>query len=127
MSRPAAHTGFKERMDEKRSEPRLMCADLVIVFWREGENAGRQEAGVLENISVSGACVQCEIPVPKNSRVRLACGKSEFRGSVRFCYWRDHGYFIGIAFDADSKWSVAKFTPKHLLDPREVKPRRAGS
>jgi hypothetical protein len=59
--------------------------------------------------------------VPENVRVRLLCGKSEFRGLVRFCYWRDDGYFIGIAFDADSKWSKAKFTPEHLLDPREVK------
>jgi hypothetical protein len=37
---------------------------------------------------------------------------------------RDEGYFIGIAFDADSKWSKAKFKPEHLLDPRDVKPRR---
>jgi hypothetical protein len=29
-------------------------------------------------------------------------------------------------FDADSKWSMEKYKPRHLLDPREVKPGRAG-
>jgi len=53
--------------------------------------------------------------------VRVLCGKREFRGVVRSCYWRDDGYFVGIAFDADSRWSKAKYKPKHLLDPREVR------
>ena len=112
-------------MAEQRSEPRFLCADLVTLVWSDDAQRDHRETGVLENISTSGACVQCEVSVPENVRVRLRCGKTEFRGSVRFCYWRDDGYFVGIVFDADSKWSKAEFTPEHLLDPREVKSRRA--
>jgi hypothetical protein len=32
---------------------------------------------------------------------------------------------MGIAVDADSKWSKAKFMPEHLVDPRQVKSRPA--
>ena len=111
-------------MPEKRTEPRFLCSDLVLLRWSEGDLRGREETVVLENISASGACVQAEVPVIENSGVTLLCGSAEFHGYVRSCYLRDAGYFIGIAFDADSKWSKAKFQPEHLLDPRTVRPRK---
>jgi hypothetical protein len=114
-------------MADQRAEPRYLCSDLVTLYWQEGARGEHKEAAVLENISASGACVQAEISVPESTSVRLVCGNAEFHGCVRFCYWRDDGYFVGIAFDAHSKWSKAKFTPEHLLDPREVKPRPAKS
>jgi len=111
-------------MQERRAETRYLCSDLVRLLWSEERQRERDETVVLENISASGACVQAEFPVDENTRVRLVCRKQEFRGYVRSCYWRDDGYFLGIAFDADSQWSKAKFKPEHLLDPGEVKPRR---
>jgi hypothetical protein len=112
---------------EKRAEPRFLCSDLVMLRWSDEARAERQEAVVLENISTSGACVQAEVPVAESARVSLVCGKAEFHGYVRSCYLRDDGYFIGIAFDEDSKWSKSKFLPEHLLDPRTVRPRKTAS
>jgi hypothetical protein len=109
-------------MADRRAEPRYLCSDLVTLCWKEGADE-RRDTVVLENISASGACVQAEISVPESANVRLVCGKAELHGCVRSCYWRDDGYFIGIAFDAHSRWSKAKFKPEHLLDPSEVKPR----
>ena len=111
-------------MEDQRAEPRYLCSHLVTLCWQEGAQGERCETVVLENISASGACVQAEVSTPNDAGVRLVCGKAEFHGGVRFCYRRDDGYFIGIAFDTDSKWSKAKFEPEHLLDPSEVKPRR---
>ncbi|HXI42587.1 MAG TPA: hypothetical protein VNH83_21570 [Bryobacteraceae bacterium] len=111
-------------MQERRVETRYLCSDLVQLRWSEGPQKEREETVVLENISASGACVQAENPVAENTRVQLVCGKQEFHGYVRSCYWRDDGYFLGIAFDQGSKWSKSKFKPEHLLDPAEVKPRR---
>jgi hypothetical protein len=108
---------------EKRAEPRFLCSDLVTLRWSDDERP-REETVVLENISTSGACVQAEVPVTENAVVALLCGSAEFRGYVRSCYLRDAGYFIGIAFHADSKWSKARFQPEHMLDPRTVRPRK---
>jgi hypothetical protein len=110
-------------MQERRAEIRYLCSHLVRLLWSEGPAGGGDETVVLENISASGACVQAEVSLAGNTRVRLICGRQEFHGYVRSCYWRDDGYFIGIAFDANSKWSKARFKPEHLLDPSEVKPR----
>jgi len=109
---------------EKRAEPRFLCSDLVMLRWSDDERRRRAETVVLENISTSGACVQADVPVTEGADVTLVCGSAEFHGYVRSCYLRDEGYFVGIEFDADSKWSKAKFQPEHLLDPRTVRPRK---
>ena len=114
-------------MPEKRAEPRFLCSDLVTLQWSDEARRRREETVVLENISASGACVQAEVAVTESASVTLVCGKAEFRGHVRSCYLRDDGYFIGIAFDADSKWSRAKFQPEHLVDPRTIRPRKLAS
>ncbi|SRR5579863_4970076 len=114
-------------MQEKRAEPRFLCSDLVTLRWPEESGCEREETVVLENISTSGACVQAEVPIAESAVVTLLCGEAQLRGFVRSCYRRDEGYFIGIAFDANSKWSKAKFQPEHLLDPRAVRPRKLTS
>lgn len=111
----------------QRSEVRFLCADLVKLRWIEGREREQEQVVVLENISVSGACVQSEVAIPENARVKLDCRKQEFRGRVRSCYFRDDAYFVDIEFDADSRWSKEKFTPEHLLDPRKIKPRRSSN
>lgn len=114
-------------MAEKRAEPRYLCSDLVTLRWSDEARRRREATVVLENISTSGACVQAEVPVAESAEVTLLCGTAEFHGYVRSCYLRDNGYFIGIAFDADSKWSKSKFQPEHLLDPRTVRPSKLAS
>src|SRR5205807_4869952 len=91
-------------MPERRTEPRFLCSDLVKLRWRGARN-DHSETVVLENISASGASVQSETSILEGTEVRMTCGKREFRGIVRSCYWRDDGYLVGIAFDAGSKWS----------------------
>jgi hypothetical protein len=112
-------------MPERRAEPRFLCSDLVTLRWRDESRHDHSETVVLENISASGASVQSENSISEGTNVTMICGKSEFRGVVQSCYWRDDGYFIGIVFDADSTWSKAKYKPKHLLDPRTVRSSRA--
>lgn len=111
-------------MPEKRAEPRYLCSDLVTLRWSPEQGGERRETVVLENISVSGACVQAEVPVSEGLEVRLQCGQAVFQGCVRSCYLRDDGYFVGIAFDEGSKWSKAQFQPEHLIDPSTIKPRK---
>lgn len=107
-------------MNKRRDETRYLSSHLVMLRWTDELRVERKETCVLENISVSGACVQCEVKVNWGTQVHLLTAKQRFRGRVRYCYWRDSGYFLGIEFDADSKWSRLEFEPEHLLDPGEV-------
>ena len=107
-------------MDKRRSETRYLCSHLVTLRWSDERGVEREETAVLENISASGASVQSEVRINWGTRIHLLAAKQQFRGTVRYCYWRDAGYFVGIEFDPDSQWSRSKFEPEHLIDPGEA-------
>ncbi len=107
-------------MGERRLEPRMLCADLIDVRWTDRSGRGRKALANLEDISLSGACLQMDTPVPHNTMVRIAHPKIELEGRVRYCIFRETGYFIGVQFEPGCKWRQQKFRPKHLLDPRQL-------
>ena len=109
-------------MGDETSESRYLCSDLV----KLALEGAQPVTVILENISASDACVQSDDVVPEGARVELICRDTRLTGAVRSCLRQDDAYFVDIVFDADSKWSMEKYKPQHLLDPREVKPRSVG-
>jgi hypothetical protein len=104
-------------MTNRRSELRMMCADMVEVCWKERSGKLHKATALLEDISSSGACLQFESPVPLGVEMRWVVPRKEFKGSVRYCVYREIGYFVGVEFAPSSRWSKASFTPQHMLDP----------
>jgi len=102
--------------DERRSEARLLCADMMTIRWKDPAGYPRKATALLEDISRSGACLQLEGPVPLGTGLEMDCGKRHLSGSVRYCVYREIGYFVGVEFTAGSQWSVKQFRPQHLLD-----------
>jgi hypothetical protein len=64
-----------------------------------------------------------ETPVQVNSRVAVKHSKGELSGRVRYCVFREIGYFVGVEFDPGSEWNTRSFRPMHLLDPRRLQSR----
>lgn len=110
----------KRAMQERRSEARLLCADLVQVCWKDRQGKKHEASALLEDISVSGACLQTEVPVPTGVPVRWGISRREFTGTVRYCEYREIGYFVGVELDSESKWSRRVFKPQHLFDIRRL-------
>ena len=108
-------------MNDRRSEQRLLCSQLVV--FRLGEPTGSAEShqAILEDISAGGACVQLNDPVPVDVAGELVVSGRRLRGTIRYCEFREIGYFVGIEFDPGVRWSEENFRPEHLLDPRTVK------
>ncbi len=107
---------------ERRSEPRLWCSDLVQVWVKDTTRNRwmRRGTGVLEDISPSGACVQLEAPVPSSTLIRVKHPQWKVEGEVRYCMYRDEGYFVGVQLAAEFRWNKDDFEPKHLLDPQKI-------
>jgi hypothetical protein len=105
-------------MFDKRLEARMLCADLMDVHWRDKSGRARKALANLEDISLTGACLQLDMPIPLETALRIAHPKSEFQGRVRYCVFRETGYFIGVEFEPGCRWSRSRFRPKHMLDPR---------
>jgi len=107
-------------MMDRRIEPRLLCADLVDVQWKDQTGRVRRSVANLEDISLSGACLQVDRPVPLGTPYRITYTKGVLVGKVKYCVFREIGYFLGIEFEAGSRWSRSDFRPQHLLDPRHL-------
>lgn len=103
-------------MTNRRSELRMMCADMVEVCWNERSGKLRSATALLEDISTLGACLQLEMPVPLGVEIRWMSPRQEFKGCVRYCVYREIGYFVGLQFAAETKWSRKEFQPEHMLD-----------
>lgn len=107
-------------MAEKRIEPRLMCADLVDIEWRDANGRVQRTVANLEDISAIGACLQVESEIPLRTTIRMTAMNNELVGEVRYCVFREYGYFLGIQFEPGVKWNSRAFKPLHLFDPRRL-------
>ena len=114
-------------MLERRWERRLLCADLVQVEWQDETGQTCRLTALLEDISPSGACLQTDSPIPVNAALRLRHGKSELEGTVSYCSYHEIGYFTGVTFTPNQRWSERMFRPKHLVDPVKLKTTELGS
>jgi hypothetical protein len=107
-------------MDERRTEVRMLCADMLEVVWKEPSGRFRTATALLEDISASGACLQMENRVPLGVKIEWKSPKQEFTGVVRYCNYREIGYFVGVEFHPGSRWSKQAFKPQHLLDLKKL-------
>ncbi|MCC7234309.1 MAG: PilZ domain-containing protein [Bryobacterales bacterium] len=107
-------------MKERRTETRLLCADLVEVEWKDKSGRKRRSVANLEDISQSGACLQLDLSIPLQTAVRIRYGRGDLDGKVRYCVYREIGYFLGIEFAPGQKWTERSFKPLHLFDPRRM-------
>ena len=112
-------------MLDRRSETRMMCADMVEVQWKEDSGKVCTCTGLLEDISPSGACLQLDSPLALDKALFIQYRKGRLEGSVCYCFFKDIGYWVGVQFTAKKKWSKRDFRPKHLLDPRKLMARTA--
>ncbi len=104
-------------MKERRSEQRLLCADLVEIEWREDAGRRRRSIANLEDISASGACLQTDTAIPLNAQVLIRYPSGALRGEVRYCVYREIGFYVGVQFEEGTKWEESHFRPRHLFDP----------
>ena len=93
---------------------------MVDVRWKDKGGRNRRTVANLEDISHSGVCIQVDNQIPLGTTVKISYPQGEFTGTVRYCHFREIGYFVGIQFEEGSKWSRTNFKPMHLLDPRQL-------
>ena len=98
----------------------MLCADLVDIRWRDQGGKTRRSVANLEDISLSGACLQLDRPVPLGTGVHISYPNGRLEGVVKYCVFREIGYFLGIEFIPGIRWSQRSYRPQHLLDPRRL-------
>ncbi len=101
-------------------DTRLLCADMVEIEWTDAQGDLRIATALLEDISPLGLCLQLETELPIYSVVILNLNGTRTCAMVRYCQWREIGYFAGLTFPPGSRWSSENFRPQHLTNPLDL-------
>ena len=112
-----------EPIEDRRTQARLLCAELVELAWRNHTGRERRCVANLEDISVSGILLHVENPIAPGMTVTIIHGETSLSGTVRHCTYAGDGYAIGIQLDEQFEWSTRVFRPSHLFDPRTIQSR----
>jgi hypothetical protein len=117
------HRRYRHRQRTvRRSEHRLLCSDLVRLRWTVGSGGRCEEVAVLEDLSTTGANLLMGVVVEEGASVTVSKGDKEFHGTVRGCIMGHNGYFVGVEFEAGSRWNGrAEYVPDHLLDVSQLR------
>jgi hypothetical protein len=108
----------------ERDNERSLCADLIKIVWTDADGRKQKELAALEDISRGGACLQLERPIPVDTPISILYPQGRYYGRVRYCFFQQTGYFLGVQFDPGYEWSRDQYTPSHLLDLSAFAPRR---
>lgn len=98
---------------------------MVEVCWKDASGHSCKATALLEDISRCGMCLQFEVPVKVGACVQVHCPGEKLTGTVRYCVYREIGYFVGIELKKTSLWSRKQFEPQHLLNLEELVMNRA--
>jgi hypothetical protein len=109
-----------QKSSNRRGGDRLLCAELVQLIWHDEAGRERRRVANLEDISLSGVCLQVENPIAAGTALAIQYGDGELLGTIRYCRFQDSGYFLGVELTEGSRWSSQHFKPEHLLDPAEL-------
>ena len=104
----------------------MLCADMLEVRWKDHFGKQSRATALLEDISPSGACLQMEASVPLGAEIGWDSPKQFFSGYVRYCVYREIGYFVGVEFGEATRWSKKTYTPPHLLDLEKLVAKKEG-
>lgn len=104
----------------RRNDNRLLCAEIVQLVWDDPSGRQRRSVANLEDISLSGLCLQVENPIPTGTPIAMEYGDGELVGTIRYCRFQEWGYFLGIELLDGCRWSSQHFRPQHLLDPSDL-------
>jgi len=109
------------QMDDRRSEGRFLCADLVRIDWLGGDDHLRSEQALLEDIAPQGGCVQLEEPVPAGIGGNAdGWQHTVLRQTFATATFRDDAYFIGLRFSDNTVWSEGLVAPQHLTNLQQL-------
>jgi hypothetical protein len=71
-------------MADRRAQPRITDAELVMIFW-DDNGTRRYQLGNVENLAENGAGMLVDYTLPVGTQVAITYGEGELTGIVRHC------------------------------------------
>jgi hypothetical protein len=101
-------------MNERRSQVRVLDAELVMISWQQ-DSATFKQLGNVEDFSPDGISVVVDHAIPVGTSLTMTYGDGCLTGIVRYYAPCSDGCFMGIQFAQDSIDSTLHFQPELLV------------
>ncbi|MDQ2775616.1 MAG: PilZ domain-containing protein [Acidobacteriota bacterium] len=101
-------------MNDRRSQLRLLDAELVMITW-QGHGGTCKQLGNVEDISADGMEVIVDHAFPSGTSVTISYGEGELTGVVTHHAAIEDRHFVGIEFIGNSRNSTLHFQPELLV------------
>ncbi len=94
-----------------------LCSQIVSITIGEPERKPRVILGNLEEIAKDRAVVLLDTPVTKGAQVVVKADKADLHGhAAQWNFEPELGYFLNVKLSEQSRWSLERFRPEHLLE-----------
>lgn len=102
-------------MTERRSHPRLLDIELVMISW-EQDGTKLLQLGNVKDVSLAGMGVIVDRALPAGITVTISYGEGELAGVIRYSSQiGGEDFLLGIEFTGNSRNSTLHFQPELLI------------
>lgn len=102
-------------MPTTNPDDRFLCLDMLRVTWISASGRATSECAIVMEIWGSGAVLQTEMAIPKESTLTLAAPNGPVCAKVTACDRDDYGFLIQMAVDTSERWFPNSYCPADLL------------
>jgi len=88
-------------MDERYIEPRKVRWAVAEITWEDGNGTSFRVPAVLEDTSMSGACIRIKRPVAIGSRLTVKWHREQFPAIARNCRTDGGEFLLGVRREAE--------------------------
>jgi hypothetical protein len=99
---------------------RYLCSELVVLKHDSSETTVN-----LEEIWENGAAIEMDNGMAVGEKVELLCGETRLAGKITLAAKHDFGWRVELGFAPGVKWTAELFQPQHMLNPQELKGKKA--
>jgi hypothetical protein len=93
---------------------------MVGVSWILGSDEASSECAILMEIWDSGAVLQTDTAIPKNSIVTLGTPNGPVDAKVSSCKQDDYGFLIEVTVNPSERWFPKSYQPVYLMATSSV-------
>lgn len=103
----------------------MLCADLINIQWTDESGRTRRAVANLEDISLSGACLQLDQAIPLNTVLRIAYPKGQMAGRSATAFTARSAILSGCSSRKGQDGPGSSLNPSTCSIPRRLLQRPA--
>lgn len=115
VSRPPVGDAIRILDEPPAAGRQYRCAEMVCLRWTAANGEEHDECAILVEISTEGGLFLVDLPVERDTPVRIALPNAALTGAVQSCSREGSSWALHVAVNAPSEWFGGRYRPEVLV------------